>query len=385
MTKRDYYEVLEIDRDASEVEIKKAYRKMALKYHPDKNPGDAKAEEQFKEAAEAYEVLRDPDKKARYDRFGHDGLRGNGGFGGGAGMSMDDIFSQFGDIFGEAFGGGFGGFGSTHSRSRRRVNRGTNIRVKVKLSLAEVAKGVTKKIKVNKYVGCEACNGSGAKGGESYSTCSTCGGRGQVTQVTNTFLGQMQTTSACPTCGGEGQVITHKCPECAGNGIVKGQEVIELKIPAGVTEGMQLSVNGKGNAGARGGIPGDLIVLIEELPHEELERDGNNIFYNKYISFPEAALGTSVEVPTIEGKAKIKIDPGTQSGKILRLKGKGIPEINGYGTGDLLVTINVWTPRNMSTEEKKSMEQFMQSENFQPKPTTKDKSFFDRMKEYFTS
>ncbi len=385
MTKRDYYEVLEISREASEVEIKKAYRKKALKYHPDKNPGDAEAEEKFKEAAEAYEVLRDPNKKERYDRYGHDGLRGNGGFGGGAGMSMDDIFSQFGDIFGEAFGGGFGGFGRSTGRSRRRVNRGSNIRVKVKLSLAEVAKGVEKKIKVNKYVNCESCKGSGAKDGSSYSTCSTCGGRGQVSQVTNTFLGQMQTTSACPSCGGEGQVITHKCPECAGNGIVKGQEVIELKIPAGVTEGMQLSVNGKGNAGARGGVPGDLIVLIEELPHEELERDGTNLFFNKYISFPEAVLGTSVEVPTIDGKAKIKIEPGTQSGKILRLKGKGIPQINGYGTGDLLVTINVWTPRNLSSEEKQSMEGFMGAENFQPKPTQRDKSFFDRMKEYFTS
>lgn len=383
MTKRDYYEILEISRDASDVEIKKAYRKMALKHHPDKNPDDAKAEEKFKEAAEAYEVLRDPNKKARYDRYGHDGLRGAGGFGGG-GMSMDDIFSQFGDIFGEAFGG-FGFGGSTRSRSRRRVNRGSNIRVKVKLKLDEIANGVEKKIKVNKYIQCNACDGSGAKDGSSFSACSTCNGSGQVTQVTNTFLGQMQTTSTCPYCGGEGQVITDKCNECAGNGIVKGEDIISINIPAGVAEGMQLSVSGKGNAGARGGIPGDLLVLIEEIPHKELQRDGNNLIYHKYLSFPEAALGTSIEVPTINGKAKVKIEPGTQAGKILRLKEKGLPGINSYGRGDLMVNINVWTPKDMSKEEKELMEQLMESENFQPKPTQKDKSFFDRMKEYFTS
>jgi molecular chaperone DnaJ len=383
MTKRDYYEILEISRDASDQEVKKAYRKMAIKFHPDKNPDDSQAEEKFKEAAEAYEVLSNQQKKERYDQYGHDGLRGNGGFGGG-GMSMDDIFSNFGDIFGGAFGG-FGGFGRSQGGARRRVNRGSNIRVKVKLTLKEIAKGVDKKIKVTKYINCQSCNGTGAKDGSSYSTCSTCGGRGQVNQVTNTFLGQMQTTSTCPHCGGDGQIITHKCTECAGNGIVKGEEVIELKIPAGVTEGMQLSLSGKGNSGARGGVPGDLIILIEELPHEELERDGNNVFYNKFISFPEAALGTSIEVPTIDGKAKVKIEAGTQSGKILRLKGKGIPEINGYGVGDLLVNINVWTPKNLDSNEKKILENMLGTDNFEPKPTSRDKSFFDRMKEYFTS
>lgn len=382
MTKRDYYEILEISKDASDVEIKKAYRKMALKYHPDKNPGDSTAEEKFKEAAEAYEVLRDPNKKARYDRYGHDGLRGANGFGGG-GMSMDDIFSQFGDIFEGAFGGF--GFGGSSSRQRRRVNRGSNIRVKVKLTLAEIANGVQKKIKVKKYVDCNSCQGTGAAGGSSYSTCSTCHGSGQVTQVTNTFLGQMQTTSTCPYCGGEGQVITNKCTSCGGNGIVKGEDIIDIKIPAGVAEGMQLSVSGKGNAGARKGVPGDLLILIEEITHEELERDGMNLIYHKFISFPEATLGTNIDVPTVNGKARVKIEPGTQAGKILRLKGKGLPDINSYHKGDLMVNINVWTPKNISKEEEKILNKLGESENFTPKPTSKDKSFFERMKEYFTT
>ncbi len=382
MTKRDYYEILEISRDASDVEIKKAYRKMALKYHPDKNPGNSEAEEKFKEAAEAYEVLRDPNKKARYDRYGHDGLRGSGGFSG-QGMSMDDIFSQFGDIFEEAFGGF--GFGGSRTRQRRRVNRGSNIRVKVKLSLEEIANGVQKKIKVNKYVNCDVCEGSGAAGGSSYSTCSTCHGTGQVTQVTNTFLGQMQTTSTCPYCGGEGQIITKKCTKCGGNGIVKGEDIIEIKIPAGVAEGMQLSVSGKGNAGARKGVPGDLLVLIEEAPHKELERDGMNLIYHKFLSFPEATLGTTINVPTVNGKARVKIEPGTQAGKILRLKGKGLPDINSYTKGDLMVNINIWTPKNLSKEEEKILQKLAESDNFAPKPTSKDKSFFDRMKEYFTT
>lgn len=383
MTKRDYYEILEISKNASDVEIKKAYRKLALKYHPDKNPGDTTAEEKFKEAAEAYEVLRDPDKRARYDRYGHDGVKGmGGGFGGG--MSMDDIFSQFGDIFGEAFGG-FGGFGGSRGRSRRRVNRGSNLRVKVKLTLKEILNGVEKKIKVNKFVPCKSCDGTGAEGGGSYSTCSTCHGSGQVTRVTNTFLGQMQTTSTCPQCGGEGQVITNRCNDCGGSGVVKGSEVIPINIPAGVAEGMQLSVSGKGNAGARNGISGDLLVLIEEIPHDELVRDGMNLIYQKYISFPEASLGTTAEIPTIEGKARVKIEPGTQSGKILRLKSKGLPDINSYGKGDLLVNINVWTPKNLSKEEKTMMEELMNSDNFKPNPSRKDKSFFEKMKEYFTS
>jgi molecular chaperone DnaJ len=384
VTKRDYYEILGVARNASDAEIKKAYRQMALKFHPDKNPNNKESEEKFKEAAEAYEVLSNPEKRSRYDQYGHDGMRNNGqGFGGG-GMSMEDIFSQFGDIFGGAFGGAFGGgFGGGGGQRRRRVNHGTNLRVKVRLTLEEISTGVEKKIKVNKYVACTSCKGSGAESGSSFSTCSTCHGTGQVTRITNTFLGQMQTSSTCPSCGGEGQTITHKCPACAGNGIIKGEEVISLNIPAGVSEGIQLSVSGKGNAAARGGVPGDLIVVIEEAPHDDLMRDGINLLYDLYISFPDAALGTSVEIPTLEGKARIKIEAGTQGGKILRLKGKGIPSLNSYGRGDLLVNINVWTPRSLDRKEKELMEQLLRSDNFKPNPNSKDRSFFERMREYF--
>lgn len=385
MSKRDYYEVLGISKDASETDIKKAYRKLALKYHPDKNPGNKEAEDKFKEAAEAYEVLRDPNKRSRYDQFGHAGIGGAAGTNGFS-MSMDDIFSQFGDIFGDAFGGAFGGFsgfGGTRQR-RRRVNKGSNLRVKVKLTLEEIANGVEKKIKVNKYVSCESCRGSGSKEGSSYSTCSACHGTGQVTRVTNTFLGQMQTSSTCPTCGGEGQTIVNKCPACSGDGIVRGEEIISINIPAGVEDGMQLSLSGKGNAGARNGVPGDLIVLVEEVPHKYFDRDGVNLLHDAYISFSQAALGDSIEVPTIEGKARIKIAPGTQGGKVLRLKGKGLPSINAYGTGDLLININVWTPKNLSKEERKILEQLESSENFKPKPGVREKSFFSRMQEYFS-
>jgi len=382
VAKRDYYEILGLARNAGDAEIKKAYRQMALKYHPDKNPGNKDAEDHFKEAAEAYEVLSNPDKRARYDQYGHDGLRNGGGGGGyGGGMSMDDIFSQFGDIFGNAFGGGFGGFSS--GGSRRRVSKGTNLRVKVKLTLEEIATGVEKKIKVNKLVSCDTCQGTGAAGGSSFSSCSHCRGTGQVTRVTSTFLGQMQTTSTCPYCNGEGQTITNKCNICGGSGTTKGEEVLSLNIPAGVSEGIQLSVGGKGNAAPRGGVPGDLIVQIEEVPHPELVRDGSNILYEHYISFPEATLGTSIEVPTIEGKVRIKIEPGTQGGKVLRLKGKGVPSLNGYGRGDQLINISVWTPRNLNRQEQEILEQLKNSENFKPHPGAKDKSFFDRMKEYF--
>jgi molecular chaperone DnaJ len=384
MAKRDYYDVLGVAKNASAEEIKKAYRKLAIKYHPDKNPDDKAAEDKFKEAAEAYEVLSNPEKKQRYDQFGHAGnAAGAGGFGGG-GMNMEDIFSQFGDIFG---GGGspFDSFfgGGQSSRGGRRVSRGTNLRIKVKLSLEEIAKGTEKKIKVNKQVNCSSCDGSGAKDKSSFHTCRTCGGSGAVRRVTNTILGQMQTTSTCPSCNGEGTEITAKCGTCHGEGLMRGEETISIQIPAGVSEGMQLSMSGKGNAAPRGGVPGDLIILIEEIPHETLKRDGNNIVYDLHISFADAALGSSVEVPTIDGKAKIKIEPGTQGGKILRLKGKGIPEVNSYHRGDQLIYVNIWTPKALSKEERETLEKLQDSPNFKPQPGKSEKSFFERMKEYF--
>jgi len=383
MSKRDYYDVLGVSKGATPEELKKAYRKLALKHHPDKNPDDKEAEEKFKEAAEAYEVLSNPEKRSRYDQFGHRGMSGSGGFGG-QHMSMDDIFSHFGDIFGGAFGGGFSsGFGGQRT-GRRRVNRGSNLRVKVKLDLKEVALGVEKKIKLNKYVPCDSCSGSGAEKGSSKSTCPTCRGMGQVTQVTNTFLGQMQTSSTCPQCGGDGEVITNKCNACHGNGITKGEEVVTFKVPPGVSDGMQLSISGKGNAAARGGIPGDLMVLIEEKEHPELIRDGNNLLYDLYVSFTDAALGSTAEIPTVDSKAKIKITPGTQGGKVLRLKGKGLPDVNGYGKGDLLVNVNIWTPKHLSKEEKSMLENLKESPNFKPNPTAQDKSYFDRMREFFS-
>ncbi len=380
MAKRDYYEILGVSKNATEAELKKAYRQMAMKYHPDKNPGDKASEDKFKEAAEAYDVLSDAQKRQRYDQFGHAGMGAGSGFGGG-GMNMDDIFSHFGDIFGDMFGGGYSSRGG--GQRSRRVNKGSNLRVKVKLTLEEIANGVEKKIKVNKYISCNDCSGTGAKGGSSYSTCSTCRGTGQVTRVTNTFLGQMQTSSVCPHCGGEGQIITDKCNTCFGNGIVKGEDIISLNIPAGVAEGMQLSVSGKGNAAARGGIAGDLIIVIEEIEHPELIRDGDNLLYEHYITFPDAAMGTSVEVPTIDGKARVKIEAGTQSGKVLRLKGKGLPSLNSYSRGDLLVNINIWTPQTLSKEEKAMLEKLQASHNFKPHPNKKDKNFFERMREMF--
>ena len=381
MEKRDYYEVLGVSKSADATEIKKAYRKLAVKYHPDKNPGDKEAEEKFKEAAEAYDVLSNEEKRRRYDQFGHAGVGGAGQGGFGGGMSMDDIFSQFGDIFG-SFGGfsGFGGFGG--GRSARRVNRGTNLRVKVKMNLQEIATGIEKKIKVKKYVACQHCNGTGAKDGKSYSTCSTCKGSGQVTRVQNTILGAMQTTSTCPTCEGEGKIINEKCTFCNGEGVLMSEEVISINIPAGVGEGMQLSLNGKGNAARRGGVNGDLIVLIEEEEHPELVRDGNDLLYNVFIGYPEAVLGETVEIPTIEGKVKVKIEAGTQPGKILRLRGKGLPDVNGYGKGDLLAKVNVWIPKNLSKDEKKLVEKMKEAEGFKPGSGDK-KSIFSKMKDFF--
>jgi molecular chaperone DnaJ len=386
MSKRDYYDVLGVSKGADADEIKKAYRKMAIKYHPDKNPGDKQAEENFKEAAEAYEVLSNADKKARYDQFGHaaNAHSANGGGFGGGGMNMEDIFSQFGDIFGggSPFEGFFGG-GGRQGGGGRRVQRGSNLRIKVRLTLEEIANGTEKKIKVNKQVTCKTCDGSGAKDRSSVQTCKTCGGTGAVRRVTNTILGQMQTTSTCPTCNGEGSVVTAKCTSCHGEGVVRDEELISINIPAGVSEGMQLSMSGKGNAAPRGGVPGDLIILIEEIPHETLKRDGNNIIYDLHISFVDAALGTSVEVPTIDGKAKIKIDPGTQGGKILRLKSKGVPEVNSYHRGDQLIHVNIWTPKALSREERETLEKLQNSPNFKPSPGKNEKSFFERMKEYF--
>lgn len=371
--KRDYYEVLEVTRTATVEEIKKAYKKKAIQYHPDKNPGNPEAEEKFKEAAEAYEVLSDEQKRAKYDRYGHAAPGGFGGHSGG-GFSMDDIFSQFGDIF-----GGFGGFGG--GGSSRRTNRGSDLRVKVKLTLKEVATGVEKKIKVKKYVSCQYCKGTGADNGTAYTTCSTCNGSGVVTRVMNTMLGQMQTQSTCPSCNGEGKTITKKCSHCTGEGIVRDEEIIAINIPAGVAEGMQLSMSGKGNAARHGGINGDLLILVEEERHEELLRDDNDLVYNLLLSVPQAALGDSIEVPTLDGKAKVKIEPGTQPGKVLRLKNKGLPSVNRYGTGDLLVNISIYVPENLTEKEKDILKGVSESPNFKPNKSAKEKifSYFRRM------
>ncbi|MGQ7870619.1 molecular chaperone DnaJ [Sunxiuqinia sp. sy24] len=388
MTKRDFYEILEVSKNASPEEIKKAYRKKAIQYHPDKNPDNKEAEDKFKEAAEAYEVLSNPQKKQRYDQYGHAGVGGASGGGGGFSqhdMSMDDIFSMFGDIFGgHGFGGGgFSGFGGSSRGGGRRVHRGSDLRVKVTLSLKDIANGVEKKLKLKKYKACDPCNGTGAQGGNDYTTCSTCRGSGHVTRVTNTLLGQMQTTAACPSCNGEGQMIKNKCTSCGGEGVVRDEEVVSIKIPAGVAEGMQLNVSGKGNAGRRGGLNGDLLVIITEENHPELIRDGNNLIYNLFLSLPDFALGTTAEIPTVENKVKVKIEAGTQPEKILRLRGKGLPDVNGYGKGDLLVRIHAWAPKKISDEERKLLEKLQQSPNFQHTPGTGDKNFFEKMKNIF--
>lgn len=384
MSKRDYYEVLGVDKGVSEADLKKAYRKVAMQYHPDRNPGDAAAEDKFKEAAEAYEVLSDPDKKARYDRLGHAGVDpnfGGGGFSGG-GMTMDDIYANFGSIFEDSpFGSFFGGGGGRRAQSSGQ--RGSNLRIKIKMSLEEINSGVKKKIRVNKQVMCHTCGGNGAKDKSSVKVCSTCQGQGSVREIRNTFLGQMQTSSTCPTCHGSGKTITSKCGNCKGDGRVQAEETLEFEIPAGVADGMQLSMSGKGNAGLRGGPNGDLIITIEELPHNHFERDGNNLLLDLNINIADAAVGCSVEVPTIDGQARIKIPSGTQSGKIFRLRGKGLPAIQEYGRGDQLIQVNVWTPQKLNDEEKKLLEKLRSMPNFNPDPNKQEKGFFHRMKEMF--
>ena len=388
MSKRDFYEILGVSKTASTDEIKKAYRKVAMQYHPDRNPGDKAAEDKFKEAAEAYEILSDTDKKAQYDRYGHAGVSGNGrgGYGGAGGMNMEDIFSQFGDIFGDDVFGSFFGGGQRGGRAgqRHRGVRGSNLRVKLKLTYEEIAKGVTKNIKVKKYVVCGTCTGTGAKDKGSVQTCATCGGSGQVRKVQNTFLGQMQTVTTCPTCNGEGSTVTAKCVACKGEGRVFGEETVSIDIPAGVQEGMQLNITGKGNAGERGGTAGDLIILIEEESHKELHREGLNVAYELWLNFTDAVFGTQVEVPTIDGRAKIRVPAGTQSGKIFRLKGKGFPAVNSYEKGDQLIQVSIWTPQNVSAEEKAMLEKLGHSPNFKPHPDKNDKGFFDKIREMFS-
>lgn len=387
MAKRDYYEVLGVAKNASADDIKKAYRKKALEYHPDRNPGDKSAEEKFKEAAEAYDVLSDADKKARYDRYGHAGVEGmSGGPGGGfQGMDMDEILRRFGfdtdDIFGEFFGGGRrrGGGGA-----RPRGERGTNLRIKVKMTLEEIASGVNKKIKVRKQVTCGTCGGSGARDANAVETCTTCRGSGMVNRVTQTPFGMMQTAAQCPTCSGSGQTIKSPCNVCRGDGRVFGEETIDVDIPAGVHEGIQLSMSGKGNAGAKGGPPGDLVITIEEIPHDEFTREGNNIHYELFLNIADAALGSKLEVPTLDGRARITVPAGTQSGKVFRLKDKGLPALQSYQRGDQLIHVNVWTPKKLTDEERRLLEKLREMPNFAPAPAKEDKSFFERVKDVFS-
>ncbi len=372
--KQDYYEILGLSKSATKAEIKKAYRKKAIEFHPDKNPGDSNAEESFKKAAEAYEILSNDDKRAKYDRFGHQAFEGGFGGGGGGGMNMDDIFSQFGDIFGGG-GGGFSGFGGFGGGGGQRRVKGSNLRIRVSLTLEEIANGTEKKIKVKRKVQAE---------GTTYKTCSTCNGTGQVTRITNTILGRMQTATPCTACGGAGQTIDKKPADADAHGLKVKEETVTIKIPAGVEDGMQLKVSHKGNEAPGNGIPGDLLVAIEEKPHPTLQREGDNLHYDLYISYSEAVLGASREIDTVSGKVRIKIDEGVQSGKILRLRGKGISNINGYGKGDLLVHVNVWTPKVLNKEQKEFFEKMATDDNFQPNPEKSDKSFFEKVKDMFS-
>lgn len=390
MTNRDYYEILGVNKQASEPEIKKAYRKLAMKYHPDRNKGNSDAEKKFKEASEAYEVLRDPQKRAQYDQFGHAGVSGNGGYGGAGvdfdNMGFEDIFSRFGDIFGGGFFGEdvFGG-GRGRSRGRREPGQpGSDMKIRMPLTLEEIAFGTEKKLKIKKQILCEQCSGTGAETDSDFETCSTCNGMGEVRQVTRTMLGQMVNVQACPTCGGEGRIIKNKCKKCGGEGRVKGEETVKISIPSGVSNGNYITLRGQGNAGRRGGSAGDLIVLIEEKEHEHFERDGNNIYYNLTLSLPDAILGTEVQVPTLKGKAKLKIEPGTQPGKMLRMRGRGIRGLHNSGEGDQYVRINVYMPQELTPDEEKAIKSFSSSDNFDPsKMKESDKSFFSKMKDAF--
>ena len=377
MTKRDYYEILGVARNASPEEIKKAYRKVAVKYHPDKNPDNKAAEDKFKEAAEAYEVLSHDEKRQRYDRFGHDGVRGPEG--GGSEMNMEDIFTQFSDIF----GGGSSPFESLFRQGQQRVRKGSDLRIKLKLSLKEIANGVHKKIKIKRYATCETCEGNGSKDGKAIATCSACKGTGQIRKVANTMLGQVMTTVPCNACHGEGKTISAPCTICQGEGRSLKEEVLNLQIPSGVSDGMQLSMTGKGNAPARGGVPGNLLVAIEEKADDLFKREENNIHYNLYVSFIDAAVGGEATVPTIEENVKVKIPAGTQSGKVLRLRGKGIRDINGYGKGDQLIHVHVWTPQQLTKEEQEMLASFRGAPNFEPNPSKKERSFFDRVRSLF--
>ena len=382
--KRDYYEVLGVEKNATADEIKKAYRKKAMQYHPDRNPGDKEAEEKFKEAAEAYDVLGNPDKRSRYDQFGHAGMGGAAtDF---SGFNMNDIFSHFSDVFGGGFGFNIGDLfsgGRDAGASQRAVRKGGNIRIKVKLTLEEVATGTEKKIKINKYVPCAQCNGTGAKDEHSKETCPVCHGSGQEVRQQRSMFGIMQHVSVCSKCDGTGEIIKNPCPKCHGNGIVQGEEVITISIPAGVDTGMHMTMSGKGHAAQNGGINGDLIVVFEVADHSIFERDGNNLYLNYYISFPQAALGSSVEIPTLNGRARVKIAPGTQGGQVLRLQGKGLPQLNSHNIGDLIVNVNVWTPKSLTREEKEMIEKLSSHDNFTPKPGKNERSFFNRVKQYF--
>lgn len=384
MAKRDYYEILGVPKNADQATIKKEYRKLALKYHPDKNPGDKQSEEKFKEAAEAYEVLSDQEKRARYDRFGHAGVGDNGGFGGGGGMTMEDIFSHFGNIFNES-GSPFDSFfgGERNFQSGGGGERGANLRIKISLNLEEISEGVTKKIKLKKDITCNVCHGSGAKDSSSVTTCPTCKGSGYVRQVRSTFLGQMATTSSCPSCNGSGKKITSFCQSCKGKGLMVGEETLEINIPAGVEDGMQLSMRGKGHKGRNNGPSGDLIVNIEEKQHEDFVRDGKNIVYETNLNFSDLVLGTDITVPTLKGKVKMNIPSGTPAGKIFRLKGKGLAVLNSYDRGDQLIHVNVWIPKKVSAEEKEILGKLKTSANFEPGEQQKGRGFFERMKEFF--